>query len=499
MLHSYLFTIFLIFGNSLNGDFLFYDDLEGFINDSQVKNLSASLATLNLFTIYKALVFKFFGMSNQIFHIFSLLFHALNSFILYLIAKKLIDNKYAIMSAVLFAVHPVTTETVSWISGSLYLLYGFFSLLTIYLFINYRQSKYKKWLVFSVITFVLYLAFVQTPWAVTTLLIVIAIDLFYFKNRINLKSIKIYSLYLLPFVIFALTIIPIIMRSRAEALEGMASSIVRPSFFVLKGMIIQRSLNLSFFPFNLYIFPNPIILNTATYFLITIAIATLLFLFYFLYKHEKKLFTLFLCAYLSVLPLLLPFDVGADASERYFYLSSAFMSLFFILTFIKLEEKFKKQNLLIPLFIFIFFIFATRTFIRTFDWKGDESLLLATTRTSKNNYKGYVNLGVLYHQTGNLEKSLESYQTALRLNPNSYEAVHNIGSLYAEVGNYAEAKKYIEAVYRITPNNYLTLYKLGTIEQALGNIEKAREYFNKALEINPRHEPSIEALKIINQ
>lgn len=87
------------------------------------------------------------GMHESIMHLENILFHTINTLLVYFITVK-VARSYAIDSvllpfcaALLFALHPINTESVNWISGRTDLLVGIFLLFSILLLLNARQNE----------------------------------------------------------------------------------------------------------------------------------------------------------------------------------------------------------------------------------------------------------------------------------------------------------------------------------------------------------------------
>jgi len=91
------------------------------------------------------------GLEAQIMHFENIIFHLVNVVLLFLIATELIkDNErksryLPLLTSLFFAVHPIATESVNWISGRTDLLVGNFILLATYLFVRYREQP-RWWL-----------------------------------------------------------------------------------------------------------------------------------------------------------------------------------------------------------------------------------------------------------------------------------------------------------------------------------------------------------------
>jgi hypothetical protein len=85
-----------------------------------------------------------FGFAPFFYHLDNLIIHISCSILVYFILKNIFeDDRPAFFSALIFAVHPVHTEAVTWVSGRTELLWAFFSLLSVLFFIkNYIKSRF---------------------------------------------------------------------------------------------------------------------------------------------------------------------------------------------------------------------------------------------------------------------------------------------------------------------------------------------------------------------
>jgi Tfp pilus assembly protein PilF len=63
------------------------------------------------------------------YHLVNIVLHALNSLLVFLLLKRLLEYHYALAAALIFALHPLHTEAVAWVTGRAELLACFFMLL----------------------------------------------------------------------------------------------------------------------------------------------------------------------------------------------------------------------------------------------------------------------------------------------------------------------------------------------------------------------------------
>ncbi len=146
-----LLVTFLLYLFSLPKEFTNWDDPEYILNNPLIRSLSLTnlnrILTEPYFANYApvtllsyALDYRFFGLKAAGYHIHNVLLHLACIVTLYFLLLKLgISKRVVLLSALLFAVHPVNVESVSWTSERKNLLATFFFLLSFYQYIRYRE------------------------------------------------------------------------------------------------------------------------------------------------------------------------------------------------------------------------------------------------------------------------------------------------------------------------------------------------------------------------
>jgi 4-amino-4-deoxy-L-arabinose transferase-like glycosyltransferase len=128
------------------------DDIAGFLNNPYIGNLRVvfSQATfLHYFILY--VIYKIFGLQPFAFRMSDILFHLGSTFLLYLLLKDKLKKEWAFIAAALFAVHPLLVESVTWISGGIYVQYSFFIVLGLYLYS--KATKDVRYYIPSLLSF----------------------------------------------------------------------------------------------------------------------------------------------------------------------------------------------------------------------------------------------------------------------------------------------------------------------------------------------------------
>jgi hypothetical protein len=288
-------------------------------------------------TIYYYLVYQINGYDPYYYHMFSFLFHLLNTLIIYLIAKEVLKafnianvEWVAWLTSLIWAIHPLNVEPVVWISASKIVLFSFFSLLSFLLFIKAFFNQRAKYYLFSILFF-LVSCFCKEQALVTPLMCIAFIICYKRKHdnqRVASRKLYIYiSFLLLLSAIF--TIITVIAN-------GMHSIEFSPiTSYPVYQRVILSFYCLSFYlanqvvPFNLhyhYTFPVkpygqmplPFYLFPAAFFIfVTFSIIML--------RHARDILFYVLCAGIFCIQIglvlqIIPMTRPAILADRYMYI-----------------------------------------------------------------------------------------------------------------------------------------------------------------------------------
>ncbi|MCD4678926.1 MAG: hypothetical protein K8S00_00935 [Bacteroidales bacterium] len=163
-----LLLIIIIYIPTINNDFVVsWDDGDYITNNIPIHDLTAenfkiiwSTYHMGIYhpltiTVY-ALEYSLVGANPELFHIINLLFHLLNTFLVFwfitLISRRI---EIAAICAVFFGIHPMHVESVAWISELKDVLYSFFflfAMISYYFFINKKNNK-AKYYIYSLVLF----------------------------------------------------------------------------------------------------------------------------------------------------------------------------------------------------------------------------------------------------------------------------------------------------------------------------------------------------------
>lgn len=137
---------FLLYSNTLQVPW-YFDDINNIIEQPQLNSLEQVLRILFSFRGVAKLTFamnyNLGGLYQPGFHLVNILIHSGSAVILYLILKRVFRESvvFPFLCALVFAVHPVQTQAVTYIVQRMTSLSGFFFLLALYFYIRFKENR----------------------------------------------------------------------------------------------------------------------------------------------------------------------------------------------------------------------------------------------------------------------------------------------------------------------------------------------------------------------
>ena len=145
-------VIFACYANSLGNDFVFDDE---FLVPTYGRIRTFSQLVQTLFDSYRpvrnasyAVDYLIWGLRPFGFHLTNVVMHAANAVFVYLLIRRLTEKwGVAVVAALIFAVHPIQTDSVSYVSGRRDVLFTLFYLAAFYAYLTYRIKASRMWFV----------------------------------------------------------------------------------------------------------------------------------------------------------------------------------------------------------------------------------------------------------------------------------------------------------------------------------------------------------------
>ncbi|HXX58444.1 MAG TPA: tetratricopeptide repeat protein [Thermodesulfovibrionales bacterium] len=455
-------------------------------------------------------IYRIFGIEAWGFHFVSVLFHIGVSILVFVIASGLFgaymtrrageaspparrfvhwDTAWLLtppfIAALLFAVHPIHTEAVTWIAGLSDVSMAFFYLLSFHLYVRSR-GNYTMSYVVSVLSF-LFAVLCKEP-GLTLPGILIAYDYLFEKRTFwSLHTAARYAAYLLVVCCYVIVrfhvlggLVPL------KRLGGLSASQYAMNVFP----VLSRYLHQLILPVNLNFWPvyNPItsLLTTegmaSLFFVLIIAVSLVIAL--------KKNNLVFLSLLLILVPLVPALYVKGIAgklySERYLYLPS--FGFVMLIAFFFVPSRFShpevKRGLLVVIALLLG-VYAMGTISRNTVWRDEQSLFRDTVQKSPNSVVPRFELGNALLMEGRWDEAIEQYRTAARLEPNLYVIHHHLGLALAAENRLFEAVEQYQGALLLNPDRAQIHEDLGRALAEAGFKDLAIGEFKTVLALQP--------------
>lgn len=462
----------IIYAPSFNGP-LFFDDVDFVEKNEYVHklNLMPELFTKNIFSdsfFYRPLQFATYSLIYQLFntapfpyHFVSLLFHFGCVVLLFYLLKDLKFNKYiCFFASLLFLVHPVNTQAVSYISGLGEPLGLFFILLALLI---YRKDKFfkNKTLKYTLFTLSIILAILAKERSAIFIALFFIFDISFPKEDQDKKTR--YIFYIIPAVITLMYFL--FRRFFLELSFPIAGDIYSTNIIVRFYTFLYafwEYLVAIFFPMNLYSEHTFLVFQDIFSFrqiIALIIIISLIIISICRFKKHKVLFFSFFWFMFALLPSSGIIPIAYSMKEHWIYYSMIGFTIGFTYYFFKII---KNKKIAATLFIIICILLSMRTFSRNIEWSDPDIFWKNELKNNPQSENAILEIAAKYYHEGDIDKAISLYEYGIKVMTSS-----------------RLSQVYINLAY---------------IYQTKGNINKSITLYEKGLEIDPYHEYALNQL-----
>lgn len=471
------------------------DDIQGIVQQAGTWNFLKALgwpSFLHLNVLIQYLTTLLFGVVPWPFRLLNILVHITSVCLVYVLVSRITKReRIAFVASLLFAIHPLVTESVTWISGGVYPLYSFFFLLSFYFYIEAKNKQWFYWI--SLGCFALSLC--TSEKAISLVGIVIAYEWFFGNIKKEWKK-------LIPFFVLSGGLIlfyGLRIGERLHALTATSYQSVAGFYNPLTQLPIAISsyLQLFVFPVGLTLYHSELAFlwwNFAIRAILTGAAGGVTV--YAIVKRKSYGFWL-LWFVIALLPMVTPLKVGWIVAERYVYLGLIGLCATIGIVFDALMHR---KHWYVPTIIFsclVVLFFCTQTVRRNAEWVSEDTLWIATAKTSPSSPVTWNNMGDVYARHGDQQQAALMFLKAITLNPQYADAYHNLGSTYLRMKKLPEAKQSYAHALAINPMLWQSYRDLAVIAYEEKDVETAKMNLTKALQLAPADPILLKLQKII--
>ena len=493
--------IFLIYANGLNTP-LQSDDEQYIYNSKHYPSSYTQISNIRYRHI-NGLSFALnyhWGQKNPFgYHLFNILIHICTTFLVFYIAQLTIENgtpwgkeaalKIALFTALLFGLHPIQTETVTYISGRPGGLAGLFYLLSFLFFIlgSMKAPTIRRPVLYLLALMVFFLAVLSKENAITLPIVIILYDLCLMKGP-NWSSFRSRLGFYLCYPLLAGVTFFISSHESPHvfnAIQGFSKKI-NFTLGLVQLDLLKYPLKLFLFPINLT-FEYDFLTRVSWVSLFASMAIVLLCIFLALKKFYIKNSVLTFCVLwfpTTIAPTNSFMPRAHLFSERNMYIPTFGLCLFtaIILFLIGFRNKTEKRGTIwgIAIMLVVCLAFTTLVVKRNQVYTSPATLWADTFKKSPNKLSIGKTLSIHYLMEEEYARALKPLNALLEINPNLYDVHQNLGIAHKSLGNFSIAEKHFKEAIRVEPTDPAPHFNLASLYGNLGKFIQASREFDLA-------------------
>jgi len=451
-----------------------------------------------LMTLGYLLCYQFLGPLAYGFHLANLVLNAAVVCLVFLVSERIFaDRTLGFVAAIIFALHPIHSESVDWIAAVTDLQLALFYLLTFWFFLRRAPSSVRSGLRGGAIELGMVLSFALALLAKEPAATLPFLATFYehflrddrAQTSLGQKLSRYSTLWLLDLVylLFRIRILgglaPVLQLPQISRREAFYSSFALVAGYVWK---VLWPVNLCAF----YTFHKCVALSDPRVVVGLLVLGLAVAAFAYSWKRERLVCFGLLWFFLNIAPVLNARLLGANVfTERYLYLPSlgfcwiaawAGRLLWMRLAGRPSARKFYAVGLGI-----VAILCLARIVTRSRVWHDDSIFYRSTLAAQPDAVALRINLGAVYWNSGFPDKAEAEWREALRRAPNHWLILNNLGLAAARKKRYDEAIEDFERSIRLRPNYADSHMNLGRTYAETGAGDKAEAQLKAAVALAP--------------
>jgi protein O-mannosyl-transferase len=511
---SLVVVVFLVFANSVGNEFVF-DDIYLITTNKQIQDLNLPLLLSSyrpIRDISYAVDFAFWGEQPFGYHLSSILIHAVNVLLVFSLVLRLTkDLLSATLTAFIFAVHPIQTDSVTYIAGRRDLLFTTFYVLAFHSYLTYYRTR---WSVKAAVCFILFLF----CWVLSLLSKEMAVSLpilifvWHFcdawdedsgslpqqawrtlKTALNRE--KVFWLAISAAGI-AFTAYYVVVRGASRRI-GVGKFEYWGGSFYLNMLTVIR---VHAWYLKQLVFPTPIAQYLGAFeisesmfdwrFPLALVIVAGVFVYGFLQLNRNKLMAFAIFSYfVFLLPVSQLIPHHELLADHYLYLPMMSFGLFISVLVKRIGDSGAiSHKALYVIAGVVIIILSVMTVMQNRTWQNERTLWASNYKAVPNSPRAALNLGNTYQET-EPEKAEGLFKRALTLNPTKAikdTLYDRLAVVLLNQGKFDEAEFYVADVLKRSPGDFFGNLWMSQIYISKKDCDKARSYLSSAQKVSAK-------------
>ncbi len=532
-------AIGVVYANILSGEFVFDDYLLVVANPALPKVAAqpwlaifpSSLGYRPFRTLSYVLDYRLAGMTPWVFHASNLLYHWITACLVFLVTLRLTKDadrpspgneetvavrgwRTAFFVACIWALHPVQTDSVSYIAGRRDVIGGLCLFLAFWAYLRFREAQPDNiwragWLLLSCSVYGLGILSKES------VLVLPALCWFYdvlregfwesLRRRWGLYFFVLLCGVAVLWYFAGAMILKTVLNSswHGGSLQGNFATVARIWTHYLSVLIFPRTLQADYsydaFPVS-HSFLEPEVLTALGILGVVASVAWLLGRWRPLIGYGA------LWMVIAILPVSHLIPIKELVAEHYLYVPLfGFALICGVLLDAACSTKstaaaWAGRNIVVYGVVIVLLVLAGfRIRWRNQDWANEETLWTRTAQTAPRCVRAHYNLaGVLLRQK-RVEEAEQEFTKVLALAPMHVDALAGFGEIAFQKKQYGQALAYALQAQAINARSFRVQYLLGWVKLALKNLDEAESHFKQAMALNPKAAVTYTGLKAVAQ
>jgi tetratricopeptide (TPR) repeat protein len=505
------------YGNTFSAPFIF-DDTINILENTSIRQLwppwrsfiipaETGLAGRPIVNLSLAINYAISAEDVWSYHLLNLIIHILATLTFFGIVRQTLMAgrvgiiyagkafSFSLACALLWGIHPLQTQAVTYIIQRCESLMALFFMMTLYCALRGWQSKdQNRWHLLAMMSFLFAVGSKEV--AVIAPLVFLSYE-WVFKGRHPLQSIRLSPLLYTGFTLGVVVALLMAVNGNTLISRTENTQVGLLSYWMTQCQVILHYLRLALWPSNLtFDYGWPVATFNQAWPAVIAVITLLSFSLFFLLK-QKALGFLGICFFLilapsSLIPLpdlafehrmylplaaLIPLIMGAAAHAYLWGRNRWQLKL--------IPENRYLSNILMILVICLVLPCWLLTLQRNHDYRSAVAIWSDTVKKRPVNFRGYHGLGLALNNAGRVEEGLDNLRRAIKLNPRDAYANIDMGYTLFLLNRPDEAIPFFREAIRSKPLNAKAHNNLGAALARTNRLNDAIFHFSEALKIKP--------------
>jgi protein O-mannosyl-transferase len=550
-------SIGAVYGRALNAPFIFDDD-GSILQNASIQSLwplwgtleqpgplrpAADLPTAGRPLVNLTLAINYhFGALNPIgYHLFNVVLHFLAAVLLWAIVRRTLRLPYfngrfdtaadwlALGVALLWALHPLQTEAVIYVTQRTELMMAVCYLATLYCSLRYwsvlpslleggqvagdspwrgdgtlDQTRLRRqratWLFMAIVACAFGMASKEVM--ISAPLVVLLFERTFVAGSLANAFRRSWPLYA-GLTAAAVLLVALSLNAPRSQSAGFHLGLPLPTWWATQCKVLLMYLKLVIWPAPLLLHYELPYLNSfadAAIYVIPVALLALIALV-LLWRNSPLGFLLVASAAILAPTSIVPLPTEMAAERRMYLPLAALVTLFVVGGYLLIQRYLKRKSrdaeaalntrskpivIALPVLLLVV-LFGVVSAMRLVAYNDPIRLWQHVVQHQPNNYTAHYNLGMMLNQAGREAESFAELQAAVAANPNSANARSAFGFALMSAGRLPEAAESLQAALAIDPDHVGALNNMGRLFILLERNSKAISHLQHALQKNPNH------------